>query len=61
MRLFLSLKHQWKVNWQGKRIGMDYLALESAARMSGAEIGTEEFSLIQAMEAEVLKPSEHAN
>ncbi len=54
--LFLNLDHQWKRYPNGKRAGLDYLALEAAAKLSGTELSPEDFALIQAMEREVLKP-----
>lgn len=61
LRLFLNLQHQWIRDGKGKLVGMDYLALEAAARLSGIELDPGDFDCIQAMEREWLSTGEQSD
>lgn len=49
------MQTQWRRGSIGERTGLDYIAVETVARLQGFDLTPELFELVQAMEMETLQ------
>lgn len=52
---FMSMTTQWRVNFFGQRIGLDYAQVQPCAQMLGVVIDTQAFLDLQTMERAALE------